>query len=129
MFFGGAFAFLSSPFLFLLRFNPDTHMKLTRQMIDSGRSDNGGWSKEQLRMIGVSWPPKLGWPAKVTGTEITEETFQQFLKLKNRHKLSKRRSRSACRNDVASDINHHLWDQSAEQFANELYDNNSRNLS
>jgi len=31
------------------------------QLIDSLKSENGGWSKASLAKLGVEWPPKKGW--------------------------------------------------------------------
>jgi len=57
-------------------------MKLTREMIQSGASIAGGWNRAQLTVLGVSWPPKKGWAKALAGTEISEDAYAQFLKLK-----------------------------------------------
>lgn len=57
-------------------------MKLTEQRIDAGRSERGGWSRKQLALLGVDWPPKTGWKQRVIGDEISEDKYRQFLRLK-----------------------------------------------
>jgi len=34
---------------------------VTREFIMSGRSPNGAWTRAQLALIGVPWPPVNGW--------------------------------------------------------------------
>jgi len=59
---------------------------LTEQNIMDGASRFGAWSKVQLALIGVSWPPKKGWKEKVIGRSIDEDDLSKFLSLKDRHK-------------------------------------------
>jgi hypothetical protein len=33
--------------------------------IESLKSDKGGWNKEDLESLGVSWPPPKGWKEEV----------------------------------------------------------------
>lgn len=101
-------------------------MKLTRQMIESGRSDNGGYSKAQLSLLGIVWPPQHGWPKMLEGTEIDEQAYRAFMDLKNKHKQHKPRAvQPPSRRDYA----HERWDSSPEAYANELYEACGRDLS
>jgi hypothetical protein len=36
----------------------------------AGRSPAGGWTKKQLAIWGVPWPPPKGWKRKLTGTNF-----------------------------------------------------------
>lgn len=36
-------------------------LKPTEEMIENGKTPEGGWTKEQLAKWGVSWPPPKGW--------------------------------------------------------------------
>lgn len=36
-------------------------MKITEQVLETLKSQNGGYTKETLALLGVSWPPKRGW--------------------------------------------------------------------
>lgn len=64
-------------------------MKLTRAMIDSGKSDRGGWNRPQLELLGVQWPPQQGWPARIIGREISARDYERFLELRGFHKRKK----------------------------------------
>lgn len=36
-------------------------MKSIAQLIEDNRTPSGGWTKDFLASIGVSWPPSKGW--------------------------------------------------------------------
>jgi len=64
---------------------------ITDEFIMQGISDRGGWSKEQLRLLGVKpyhcrdhWLFK-GWKKTVIGSRISTEKAERFLGLKNAH--------------------------------------------
>lgn len=54
-------------------------MKLTHEIIESGRSERGGWRAAQLQALGVPWPPQKGWKRRLIGFEITDEQHRAFL--------------------------------------------------
>lgn len=43
--------------------SPETGMimRISEKEIDSEKSPNGGWSREQLAKRGIPWPPPRGW--------------------------------------------------------------------
>lgn len=55
--------------------------EMAERYIDSFRSERGGWTKESLRHLGVSWPPKHGWRKKlilkITGREMRNEMVRE----------------------------------------------------
>ncbi len=53
-------------------------MLVTDALIDAGRSGSGGWTKEQLALLGVCWPPSKGWRSRVVGTEIPDKDAMAF---------------------------------------------------
>lgn len=53
---------------------------VTREFLLAGQSSNGGWRKSQLRLVGVSWPPKSGWMATIIGKDIRRCDADEFLK-------------------------------------------------
>ena len=79
---------------------------LTRKMVIAGMSDcaaRGGWTKRQLSLIGVSWPPRAGWLKQIDELEplIEKPKYEEFLRLKNSSKkmrkingVSKREAKS-----------------------------------
>ena len=58
---------------------------LTEELIEQARSKNGGWSKQQLEIIGVDWPPTKGWKKNITGEKFKESKINAFIELKNDH--------------------------------------------
>ena len=60
----------------------NTKIILTKEIIKSARTANGGLTKHQLEAIGVAWPPTKGAVDKKIGTEITQEQLQQFMTVK-----------------------------------------------
>lgn len=59
---------------------------LTQDHVYAGASRFGAWSKVQLALLGVAWPPKHGWKEKILGKPIDEDDLERFLSLKNKHK-------------------------------------------
>ena len=55
---------------------------ITDELIESGKSASGGWSKAQLQILGVAWPPQNGWKAGVIGKSIQESDAKLFLSLR-----------------------------------------------
>jgi len=64
-------------------------MKLTRAMIDSGKSDRGGWNRAQIELLGVEWPLSWGWITRILGKEISGRDYERFLELRGFHKRKK----------------------------------------
>jgi len=59
-------------------------MKLTEEIIEKGKSRNGGFSKKQLECIGVEWIYK-GWLKESMKKEFTKEQLDEFVMLKDLH--------------------------------------------
>lgn len=58
---------------------------VTKVLIDAGQSSAGGWSREQLAILGVAWPPRRGWRRRCHGKEIPNSEAVRFCELKNAH--------------------------------------------
>jgi hypothetical protein len=54
-------------------------MRITRDLIERGRGENGAWTRAQLHLLGIAWPPERGWIDRVIDREISEEAAQAFL--------------------------------------------------
>jgi hypothetical protein len=61
-------------------------MKITKQFLESGMSNPGAWTREQLELIGVSWPPRKGWKKQLIGKEISPWDAELFLSLNKKPK-------------------------------------------
>ncbi len=59
-------------------------MKLTKQFIMDHRTKNGAWTREQLRIIGVNWPPVKGWQSLIAGKELTLAEEVEFIRAKDK---------------------------------------------
>lgn len=57
---------------------------ITNEIIEKGKSTNGGWNKKQLEIIGVT-SMKKGWKKRLIGKYISQERVAEFLKLKDSH--------------------------------------------
>jgi len=57
-------------------------MRITEELLKRGTSRNGGWNKEQLEILGVSWPPIKGWKYRIIGQNISDKDAERFLKLR-----------------------------------------------
>ena len=58
---------------------------LTDELLKAGESRHGGWSKAQLRLLRVYWPPARGWRRKLVGRGMSTEDYAKFLELKDAH--------------------------------------------
>jgi hypothetical protein len=53
-------------------------MVMTSAWIHRYATRNRGWTKKQLAILGVAWPPRRGWLRAMVGREITEEQRAAF---------------------------------------------------
>lgn len=51
---------------------------LTKDIIESARTPNGGFTQSQLEAIGVAWPPSQDWVEEVVGKMITPTQLEAF---------------------------------------------------
>ncbi len=70
--------------------------KVTREFLEAGRSDAGGWNRKQLETLGVEWPPLEGWRKRLIGSDLPDEAYDKFLELRGKTiKAEKRAARQA----------------------------------
>lgn len=55
---------------------------VTVELIAAGASPGGGYTREQLAVLGVDWPPPKGWKARVIGQPISEDDAGKFVNLR-----------------------------------------------
>lgn len=60
-------------------------MIMTNEIIVSGQSTRGGWSRKQFEVLGISYPPIKGWKWGIIDKDYPEETVKLFLQLKDQH--------------------------------------------
>jgi hypothetical protein len=78
---------------------PINVMVITQQFIEQCQSFKGGWSKRQLNLLGIEWPPAPGWRKFLTGKEIPPDVANQILLLKDAH-LTGMKSNSKVKSDL-----------------------------
>lgn len=59
-------------------FRPKNYVTLTKNHIEMAKSARGGFSKRQLALLGVSWPPKRGWKKKIIGKTIKKSSIEKL---------------------------------------------------
>ena len=59
-------------------------MKLTKQFLQDHRTKSGAWTREQLRIIDVNWPPVKGWQSRIAGKELTGAQVAEFILAKDK---------------------------------------------
>lgn len=58
--------------------------ELHRHWIEEGKSPRGGWSRAQLKLVGVPWPPPKGWRAILRDRDDIPETVQhKFVQMRD----------------------------------------------
>jgi hypothetical protein len=58
-------------------------MQITDQWLMDNRTKAGAWTRAQLAVIGIDWPPYHGWKQKVIGQVISEQTASAFVSAAN----------------------------------------------
>lgn len=53
-------------------------IELTRELIEAARTPNGGFTKSQLAVLGISWPAPQDWIDEKVGTFITPKQLEEF---------------------------------------------------
>jgi hypothetical protein len=58
---------------------------LTNQIIEEFKTKNNGYTKQQLHILGIQWPPIKGWKKELIkrDTHITKEEYMELLHLSN----------------------------------------------
>jgi len=59
--------------------NESVMVTISDELIESGKSAAGGYSRAQLALLGVAWPPVSGWKRQVFGAQITKEAAADFV--------------------------------------------------
>ena len=53
-------------------------MLITKDYINTHKTDKGAWTKDQIQALGIEWPPSNGWMRKIIGTELADENAARF---------------------------------------------------
>lgn len=57
-----------------------------KELIEAGKTERGSWRREQLAILGVSWPPRKGWKARleILRPVISDADARRFLELREK---------------------------------------------
>ncbi len=55
---------------------------MTNEVIEESKSSAGGWTKAQLAVVGLEWPPKNGWKLLLIGKDYPQATLDRFKELR-----------------------------------------------
>lgn len=65
-------------------------MKVTAEFVLSGLDYfQGPWCKEQLAVLGVSWPPPESWLNRLVNSDISDAAIDCFLEIKRVHRQTR----------------------------------------
>jgi hypothetical protein len=67
-------------------------VKITLSLIEAGKSLRGGWTREQVELLGESWPIRPNWQTKAVGRTIKPDDAERFLDLRGTTERKARRS-------------------------------------
>jgi ribonuclease HI len=69
-------------------------MIITTELLEQGRSERGGWTRDQLELLGVGWPPPpSGWAKRLVGKEIDDQDGEAFISLRGMGRRRERKPR------------------------------------
>ena len=75
-------------------------IKLTKRKIKAGMSSAKGINHQQLKCLGLKWPPRKGWLRRLVGKEIPVADYNRFLELKGKSKFVKKIATPPKENDL-----------------------------
>lgn len=64
---------------------PSDNVWVTEELIESGMSRRGAWSREQLAILGIAWPPSHGWKKRAVGKKLSAAEAERFVALRDAH--------------------------------------------
>lgn len=53
-------------------------MRVTKQWLVDNATLNGAWTRSQLNVLGIEWPPAKGWQDRICGKELNDREVEQF---------------------------------------------------
>lgn len=59
-----------------------TTIQVTDEFLLAGASARGGWTHEQLRLLGIPWPAQKGWKRSLLGTTVDAANARRFLEIR-----------------------------------------------
>lgn len=110
---------------------------LTKELIERGKSSNGGWNKRQLAIFGLSYPLDRGWINRLVGREVTDKRYADFLHYKDTHIKRKKGKAKVIHKEVkqqvfgvlnGNHIEYGVWAKTKEEAIDILLKTNPNNF-
>ena len=60
----------------------DEYIELTNELIVKAATNKGGYTKKQLNLLGIGWPPPKGWKNQCVGKKIKKTDYELLIGLK-----------------------------------------------
>ena len=65
---------------------------VTKELLESVKTHNGGYCKNQMFALGLGWPPKPGWQRRVLGRTVRWSKIQpKYVRFKKKKKRKKKK--------------------------------------
>ena len=55
---------------------------ITLDTFQAAKSAKGGWTKKQVELLGVQWPPRKGWLRGMIGDKFPRSTLEKFVAMR-----------------------------------------------
>lgn len=55
-------------------------IEITESWLHANCSAGSAWTRAQLAVLGINWPPTYGWKRRLIGLEISDETAAAFVR-------------------------------------------------
>lgn len=62
------------------------NVEITNQFLERWKTKNGGWTKKQLMLLKITWPPTKGWKERVIGITISMQEANEFKNISEKSK-------------------------------------------
>ena len=58
-------------------------MIITKDYLDRNKTTKGAYTRRQLSILGIAWPPIKGWKSLILGKVLTSDEANEFEAAKN----------------------------------------------
>jgi len=86
-------------------------MILSKEIIEKGKSERGGWNRYQLGLLGIPWPPVRGWQGTIIGRDFPEQAIRNFLHSRSGGSAKPLRKSAAPRASLPKDVQQAISDR------------------
>jgi hypothetical protein len=52
---------------------------ITREMLASAKTEADGYTRAQMDVFDIDWPPPKGWPTLLIGQVVEQDQFDRFM--------------------------------------------------